>query len=70
MNNLTLLPAYGRDYTSRAKVLADWNAEKDFIIADISSRYDGKPVNKQQLAKGTRVQFRYARNLKTFVLSV
>ena len=70
MNDITLLPAYGRDYTSRAKVLADWNAEKDFIIADISSPYDGKPVNKQHLAKGTCVQFRYARNLKTFVVSL
>jgi hypothetical protein len=30
---MTLLPAYGRDYKSKAAVLADWNAGKDFRIA-------------------------------------
>ena len=30
---ITLTPAYGRDYKSKAAVLEDWNAGKDFIIA-------------------------------------
>ena len=42
---LTLVPAYGRDYRSRAAVLADWRAGKDFIIYDARSRWDGKPTN-------------------------
>ena len=32
-----VIPAYGRDYTSLAGVQRDWDAEKDFIIADIAS---------------------------------
>ena len=28
-------PAYGRDYKSKAAVLKDWNAGKDFLITGI-----------------------------------
>ena len=28
-----LTPAYGRDYKSKAEVLAAWQARKDFILA-------------------------------------
>ena len=44
---MTLIPAYGRDYTTAAQVKADWAAGKDFIIANHFNRYDGKPVNLQ-----------------------
>lgn len=40
-----LIPAYGRDYKSKKAIQADLEANKDFVIADISSQYDGKPVN-------------------------
>jgi len=46
---MTLTPAYGRDYKSKKAVLADWEAGKDFIIADIMSKWDGKPANKSDL---------------------
>lgn len=46
---MTLIPAYGRDYKSRKEVQADFDADKDFIIADIVSPYSGKVVNKSQL---------------------
>jgi hypothetical protein len=55
---MTLTPAYGRDYKSKKAVLADWEAGKDFIIADITSRWDGKPANKSDLA-GETVMLRY-----------
>ena len=42
---MTLTPAYGRDYTTKKAVLADWNANKDFTIANIFNRYDGKQIN-------------------------
>ena len=29
---LTLVPAYGRDYKSKKAVLADWEANIDFLI--------------------------------------
>ena len=37
-----VIPAYGRDYSTAAEVLADWNGGKDFIISDMSNRWDGK----------------------------
>lgn len=43
--NMTIVPANGRDYTSKAKMLADFKDGKDFIVQDISSPYDGKNVN-------------------------
>ena len=44
---MTVVPAYGRDYTSAKAVKSDWHANMDFIIADIHSGYDGKPINKE-----------------------
>lgn len=44
---MSLVPAYGRDYKSKKAVLIDWNDNKDFIIQDMSSPYDGKYANKQ-----------------------
>jgi hypothetical protein len=46
MRTITLTPAYGRDYSSKANVLADWDANKDFVIQDI--RLSGY-VNKAQV---------------------
>lgn len=47
MFELRTVPSPGRVYTSKAAVWNDWIANKDFIVADMSSRWDGKPVNKQ-----------------------
>lgn len=44
----TLVPAYGRDYKSVAAVKADWDANKDFVIEDVSHESNGKPINKSQ----------------------
>jgi hypothetical protein len=64
-----VIPAYGRDYKSLAGVQRDWDAEKDFIIADISSSYDGKPINKQQTKPGDRIVVRYEKLRKQAVLA-
>lgn len=58
---LTLVPAYGRDYKSKKAVLADWEANKDFLIQDISSPHNGRYINKQDAAslKGTTLNIRY-----------
>lgn len=32
---ITIGPAFGRDYTSKAKALADWDANLDFMIHDM-----------------------------------
>ena len=64
-----VIPAYGRDYTSLAEVQRDWDAEKDFIIADIASSYDGKAINKQQTKPGDRIVVRYGKLRKQAVLA-
>lgn len=67
MTNFTLVPAYGRDYTSKAAVLEDWNANKDFQIADATAR----PVyiNKQDAdASRLVVRIRYNKLRKIMVV--
>lgn len=69
MNNPTLIPAYGRDYKSALEVKADFDAGKDFLIADFSHPYDGKPASKRDLALGT-VNVRYSKLRKVCVVKV
>jgi hypothetical protein len=66
---ITLTPAYGQDYKSKAEALADFNADKDFILNDFSSHWDGKPVNRSQLV-GRTVKIRYASGRRVFVVTV
>jgi hypothetical protein len=40
-NDVHVVPAYGRDYKSRAAVMADWNAGKDFKHA-VTGQYLSK----------------------------
>lgn len=63
---ITLTPAYGRDYKSKAAAFADFEAGKDFIINDITSRWDGKPASINDLISAgiTSVMIRYDRLTK------
>lgn len=67
---LNLVPAYGRDYKSKAAVQADLDAGVDFKINDISSRWDGSYVNAPQLTKGDKVTIRYAKLAKVAVFTI
>lgn len=49
--HLTLVPAYGRDYKSKAEVQRDLDANKDFVIATYGHPYEGKPANAESLRK-------------------
>jgi len=49
MGTIILVPAYGRDYKSAKAVKADFDADKDFTIQDVSCKWNGKCVNKPQL---------------------
>jgi hypothetical protein len=60
----TVLPAYGRDYRSAKAVLTDFDAKKDFIIADMSSPFDGRYVNSEQMNVGDVLAVRYDRKRK------
>lgn len=41
----TLIPAPGKDYTSADTAAAAWRAGVDFILADITSPWDGRPIS-------------------------
>jgi hypothetical protein len=68
----TLTPAYGRDYKSLKAMKVDFLAGKDFIFQDISSPYDGKVCNLQDLqASGlTQVRLRYNRLTKVSIVDI
>ena len=67
---LTLVPAYGRDYKSAQAVREDWMANKDFIIKTFLCPYDGRAINRSQYLTdcmtkyGRRVKFRYVKTTK------
>lgn len=69
---MTLTPAYGRDYKNKKDAIADFEANKDFVIADISSPYDGKYVNKADLVSSdvTCVYIRYDRLMKLVRIAI
>jgi len=69
---LTLIPANGRDYSSRTAVSEDFDANKDFLIADITSPFSGKPVNKPQLVQmnHSEVRFRFKKLTKVFIRKI
>lgn len=69
---ITLLPAYGRDYRNKAAAQADLDASKDFILSDLTSPWDGKPINRPQLAElgVSTVNVRYAKQRRVAVLTV
>lgn len=72
MNNITLTPAYGRDYKSQKALKADFDAGKDFIVNDFSSPWDGKPCNKTDLIKAgiKQVKARYKALTQVMMIKV
>jgi len=60
----TLIPAYGRDYTTAKKAKADWKAGKDFIIANTHHPFDGKPMSINATLPGERFLLRFSRLTK------
>ena len=58
MKYTTVIPAGGRDYTSAKAARADWNAGKDFILADATRRWDRKPTSKRDW-EGVTVMIRF-----------
>lgn len=55
---LTVVPAYGRDYTSAKAVRSAWAEGKDFLISDRHNPHDGQYVNNAQTG-GLTVNVRY-----------
>jgi hypothetical protein len=69
---ITITPAYGRDYRSKKAAQADLDAGRDFILCDLTSPWDGRPINRPQLAEqGARqVNVRFGKGRKVAVLTV
>ena len=69
---MTLTPAYGRDYKSKKAAVAAFKANRDFIIHDITSPWDGKYASMTDLySQGLRqVQIRYNRRRSVCVAPV
>ena len=61
----SLIPAYGRDYTKQADILAAWDAGKDF--RDVN---EGCYLNRAdaEALHTMRVKVRYAKQTKALIL--
>ena len=60
---LTIIPVPWRDYNSKQAVIDDFEADKDFHVSDISSRWNGCACNKTDLIEAgtTEIKVRYNR---------
>jgi hypothetical protein len=67
MYNVTLTPAYGRDYKSKKAALADIEAGKDFIL---NSGLVETPCSPLTDCAGQTVKVRYNRLRSVFVFKV
>ena len=69
---MTLTPAYGRDYKSQKAVKADWDNNKDFVVNDISSPWNGSYCNQSDLQNAgiTSAIIRYDRLAKIMSVKV
>lgn len=73
MNYITLCPAYGRDYKSKAAVLDDFQNGKDFMVADYMSPWNGKPATRAELLAhygNVTVNIRYEKNRRVAVVKL
>lgn len=55
---MTLTPAYGRDYKSKAEAIAAFESGKDFIANDYNK---SGAFNINEMSKGQTVHIRYKR---------
>lgn len=68
MQYITVTPAYGRDYTSQAKVRAAWEAGEDFIIASVGPD-SGRYISSRDDVAGATIMARYAKLTKIVSVS-
>lgn len=71
---MILIPAYGRDYTSKKAMLVDFDSNKDFRICDMSLPDDGRYTNKKELLDsgmvGKSVNIRYKKLTQIAVIKL
>lgn len=69
---MTLTPAYGRDYKNKKEVQEAWDGNKDFIITDMSSKDNGRYINKSDAIVGgiKSVTIRYKKLTMVTIIKV
>lgn len=72
MKTITAVPAYGRDYTSKQKVLNDFLSNKDFNgVGLFNIGYFNYSQIDQLKADGfTGIEFRYSKMTKVFIYKI
>ena len=55
--SITMTPAYGRDYKTAKAAKASWYAGDDWIINDVTNRWDGKPANRSDITETVKLRF-------------
>ena len=65
MSYLSVEPAYGRDYKTKAEIETDWIAGKDFRCTSLMG--GGKYVNKEDGVPALIISCRYAKQRKVHV---
>jgi len=64
---MTVRAAYGRVYRNQKEIQVDWDAGRDFMIADIFHG-GGTCVNKDDAPKGEYVNVRYDNDQRVYVI--
>jgi hypothetical protein len=65
---MALVPAYGRDYKNIKEVTEAYLGGADFVLNDISSRWDGAYCSGRDFV-GESVEIRYAKKTKVVYLT-
>lgn len=69
MRVITLVPSYGRDYSSKKEVQTAWDDNKDFTIYQIGHPYDGSQINKEDAEiQGGEFSIRYKKKTKKLLI--
>jgi len=58
---MSFAPAYGKDYKSRAEVLAAWNADKDFAdtsLFNTSGTYTNRPDAEREGLRSITIRYK------------
>ena len=69
MKTITLVPAYGRDYTSKEKAKQAFEDGKDWVISDISNPYNGSYCSIRDI-DGYQVKLRYMKRERVVLVNV
>ncbi len=65
----SVIPAYGRDYKSKKAVLESLAQGHDFLISNIMSKWDNKPMSIRDTKGMDTMQVRYGKLRKVAMLT-